>query len=257
MLSPLNTISKGKIENKTIQVNKITSEFKILKHIAIIMDGNRRYAKKLKLSSGKGHEKGAEKLFDVVDWCLEFKIKELTLYTFSMQNFNRQKSEVKTLFFLFKKYFTKLKDDKKIHNNRIRIRIIGRTHLFPPDLQKSIREITEKTKDYDNLIINFAMAYGGREEIVDAAKQISEEVKFSDLNIEEINEKLFSEKLYLNSDPDIVIRTGGDTRTSNFLPWQTIYSEWFFTKSLWPEFSKEEFTGILNEFRERQRRFGK
>lgn len=234
-----------------------TSPIKNPTHIAIIMDGNRRYAKKLNLSSGKGHEKGAERLFDVVEWCLEFKIKELTLYTFSMQNFNRQKSEVELLFSLFKRYFMKLKDDKKIHNNKIRIKIIGRTHLFPDDLQKSIREIIEKTKEYNNLTLNFAMAYGGREEIIDAAKQIAEEVKFSDLHIDEINEQTFAEKLYLNSNPDIVIRTGGDTRTSNFLPWQTIYSEWFFTKSLWPEFSKEEFIGVLNEFRERKRRFGK
>lgn len=234
-----------------------TSTIKNPTHIAIIMDGNRRYAKKLNLSSGKGHEKGAERLFDVVDWCLEFKIKELTLYTFSMQNFNRQKSEVETLFFLFKKYFTKLKDDKKIHNNKIKIKVIGRTHLFPDDLQKSIRDIIEKTKDYNNLILNFAMAYGGREEIIDAAKQIAEEVKFNDFNIDEINEQTFSDKLYLNSNPDIVIRTGGDTRTSNFLPWQTVYSEWFFTKSLWPEFSKEEFLSIIKEFNERQRRFGR
>lgn len=226
-------------------------------HIAIIMDGNRRYAKKLNLSSRKGHEKGAEKLFDVVDWCLEFKIKELTLYTFSMQNFNRSKEEVSLLFGLFKKYFIKLKDDKRIINNKIKIKVIGRTHLFPEDLQKAIKNIEEKTTKYNNLKINFAMAYGGREEIVDAAKQIAEEVKFSDLHIDEINEQTFGDKLYLNSNPDIVIRTGGDTRTSNFLPWQTIYSEWFFTKSLWPEFSKEEFVGILNEFRERQRRFGR
>jgi tritrans,polycis-undecaprenyl-diphosphate synthase [geranylgeranyl-diphosphate specific] len=229
----------------------------MIKHVAIIMDGNRRFARKNKLLEGKGHEKGAEKLADVIKWCLEKEIKELTLYTFSMQNFNRDKKEVEGLFGLFRKHFEKLKDDKKIEENKIRIKVIGRKHLFPEDLQKSIFNIEEKTKNNDNLTINFAMAYGGREEIVDAAKRIAKEVKFNDLSIEEIDEKLFAEKLYLNSNPDIVIRTGGDHRTSNYLPWQTTYSEWFFTESLWPELSKEEFTNILDNFNNRQRRFGK
>ncbi len=231
-------------------INKIT-------HIAIIMDGNRRFAQKQGLDKIKGHDSGAKKLSEVIEWCLEYKIKELTLYTFSMQNFSREKREVDTLFSLFRKHFERLKDDEKISKNKIRIKVIGRTHLFPEDLQKSIRDIEEKTKDNDNFMLNFAMAYGGREEIVDAVKRIAEEVKFGSINIESVDEKSFAEKLYLNSDPDIVIRTGGDKRTSNFLPWQTVYSEWFFTESLWPEFSKEEFMQMLNEFNSRERRFGK
>ena len=232
-------------------------EDKTPKHIAIIMDGNRRYAKKLHLPSGVGHEKGAEKLREVIDWCLEAEIKELTLYTFSMQNFNRDEKEVKGLFNLFKKHFDKLKDDKNLHKNKIRIKVVGRKYLFPENMQKSIQEIEEVTKKYDNLTINFAMAYGGREEILDAVRQIAEEVKYNDVEVKEIDEAIFAQKLYLNSDPEIVIRTGGDRRTSNFLPWQTIYSEWFFTESLWPELGKEEFFGILDIFSKRERRFGK
>lgn len=229
----------------------------MIKHIAIIMDGNRRFAKKNSLAEGKGHEKGAEKLADVIKWCLEAKIKELTLYTFSMQNFNRDKKEVDGLLGLFRKHFDKLKDDKKITENKIRIKVIGRKYLFPEDLQKSILEIEQKTEEHDNLTINFAMAYGGREEIVDAAKLIAEEVKFNNISVEEIDENMFAQKLYLNSNPEIVIRTGGDHRTSNYLPWQTVYSEWFFTESLWPEFSEKEFLEIINKFNERERRFGK
>ena len=177
-----------------------------------------------------------------------------------MQNFSREKREVDTLLNLFRKHFEKLKDDNKISKNRIRVRVICRIHMFPEDLQRSIYEIMEKTKTHDNLTINFAMAYGGREEIVDAVRKIAEDVKFGSINItniDSIDEKMFASKLYLNSDPEIVIRTGGDKRTSNFLPWQTIYSEWFFTTSLWPEFSKEEFVKILDEFNSRERRFGK
>ncbi|MFH1440040.1 MAG: polyprenyl diphosphate synthase [Candidatus Woesearchaeota archaeon] len=228
-----------------------------LTHIAVVMDGNRRFAKKQSLLLGKGHESGAKKLEKVIDWCLEIGLKELTLYTFSMQNFNRDKKEVDDLFRLFRKHFNKLKDDKRIFKNRIRIKVIGRKHLFPEDMQKSIAEIEELTKKHDNLTINFAMAYGGREEIVDAARLIAEEVKYNDISIEEIDEKMFAEKLYLKSDPDIVIRTGGDHRTSNFLPWQTVYSEWFFVNNLWPELSKKEFMDIADMFNKRERRFGK
>jgi tritrans,polycis-undecaprenyl-diphosphate synthase [geranylgeranyl-diphosphate specific] len=235
-------------------------ESKQVKHIAIIMDGNRRFAQKQGLDKVRGHDSGAKKLGEVIEWCLEYRIKELTLYTFSMQNFSREKREVDTLLNLFRKHFEKLKDDNKISKNRIRVRVIGRIHMFPEDLQRSIYEIMEKTKTHDNLTINFAMAYGGREEIVDAVRKIAEDVKFGSINItniDSIDEKMFASKLYLNSDPEIVIRTGGDKRTSNFLPWQTIYSEWFFTTSLWPEFSKEEFVKILDEFNSRERRFGK
>ena len=230
---------------------------KNIKHIAIIMDGNRRYAKKNHMPTIWGHEKGAQKLRDVIGWCLDLGIKELTLYTFSMQNFNREEKEVQGLFDLFYKHFDKLKEDKGIFKNKIRVKVAGRKHLFPERLQKAIQEIEDLTKEHDNLIMNFAMAYGGREEIVDAAKRIAEEVKFNDISVEEVDENLFAQKLYLNSDPDIVIRTGGDNRTSNFLPWQTVCSEWFFPDSFWPELSKEEFIGILDNFTNRQRRFGK
>ena len=170
------------------------------KHIAMIMDGNRRYAKKLHLPAGVGHEKGAEKLSNVIKWCLEAEIKELTLYAFSMQNFHRKQEEVEGLFKLFRKHFAKLNDDKSIIEKKIRIKVVGRKHLFPNDIQESIAKIEEKTKQHDNLTINFAMAYGGREEIVDAARKIASEIKHNEITAEEIDNETFANHLYFKSD---------------------------------------------------------
>ncbi|MBI5392627.1 di-trans,poly-cis-decaprenylcistransferase [Candidatus Woesearchaeota archaeon] len=228
-----------------------------IKHIAIIMDGNRRFADKNKLLKLKGHEQGAKKVEEVLDWCKEFNIKELTLYTFSAQNFSRSKEEVNYLFTLFERYFKKFIDDKKIYKNKIKINFIGRIELFPKNIQKMVEELREKTKLHDKFILNFAFGYGGREEIVDAVKKIAEQVKFGNLAVDEINEQIVQNALYLQSEPEIVIRTSGEKRTSNFLLWQANYAEWFFIDNYWPEFSKQDFVDVLNEYAERERRFGK
>ncbi|MAG07982.1 di-trans,poly-cis-decaprenylcistransferase [Candidatus Woesearchaeota archaeon] len=230
---------------------------KVPRHIAIIMDGNRRFSRKLMLKPWKGHEWGAKKIEDVLNWCKEYNITELTLYAFSVENFNRPKKEFDFLMKLFKDNFDKLKDDKRIYENEIRINILGRIWMFPKDVQEKMQQIMEKTKNHKKYTVNFAMAYGGRSEVVDAAKKIAEKVKEGKLDINQINEDTFSKNLYFDHEPDLIIRTGGEKRTSNFLAWQGAYSEYFFIEKVWPEFEKEDFVMAINEYSKRQRRFGK
>ncbi|MGE0793197.1 MAG: polyprenyl diphosphate synthase [Candidatus Woesearchaeota archaeon] len=222
---------------------------KEINHIAMIMDGNRRFAKKKGLESKEGHNYGANKLKEVLEWCKEFKIYELTIYSFSMQNFNRSKDELDYLFNLMKNEFKKLsKEEDKINKAGLKINFLGRLNLLPEDVRKICEEVTEKTKNNSNYKLNICMAYGGREEIIDAVKKIVDEKIPSDV----IDEDVIANHLYLNSNPDLVIRTSGEVRTSNFLPWQTIYSEWFFIEHTWPEFSKEDFVNIITEFKEKR-----
>ena len=224
---------------------------KNLKHIAIILDGNRRYAKKFGIPNFRGHQKGFDKIKDVLKWCIELGIKEVTLYCFSTENFKRNKKEVNYLFGLFRKKIKDFKKDKVIHGNKVRVSFIGRTSMFPEDMQKDMKDVMEATKDYENYKLNLALAYGGRSEIVDAFKRIIKN------GIKDINEAVIKEHLYLPDDVDILIRPGGEKRISNFLLWQSCYAELFFIDKLWPEFTKQDLIDIINEFRERERRYGK
>jgi len=233
------------------------SSGKVPKHIAIILDGNRRFAKRLMMKPWKGHEWGAKKVEKLFDWCKELGIKELTLYTFSVENFNRPKKEFDYLMDLFRKEFDKFKDDKRIDKNRIRINVIGRLWMLPKDIQEKIHYIMEKTKNYSDYIINFAMAYGGRAEVIDATKRIAQQVKEGKLDIDQINEEVFSRNLYMADEPDLIIRTGGNHRTSNFLNYQAAYAEWFFLEKTWPEFEKEDLVEAIEDFKKRERRFGR
>ena len=226
-------------------------------HIGIILDGNRRFAKRLMLEPWKGHELGFEKLKKLFKWCKELNIKKTTLYCFSMQNFNRPKKEFDYLMNLFEKGFNEVSTNEDVHKYKIKINVIGRHYLFPEKVQKAIKKAVDATKNYNNYKVNIALAYGGREEIVDAVKKVAEKVKNKELEIKDINEETFSENLYLNTEPDLIIRTGGDRRTSNFLPWQSIYSEWFFLDKTWPEFEKEDLIKAIEEYKNRERRFGK
>jgi len=221
------------------------------KHIAIVLDGNRRYAKKVGIPQLKGHESGYNKIKDLLKWCIELGIKEVTLYCFSTENFNRNKKEVNYIFNLFRKNIDNFKKDKTIHDNKVKIRFVGRLSMFPNGMQKSMHEIMDLTKNYDNYKLNLALAYGSRSEIVDAVKKIISK------NIKDINEETITENLYLPNDVDIFIRPGGEKRLSNFLLWQSSYAELFFTDKLWPEFSKEDLIEIINKFKQRERRFGK
>lgn len=218
-------------------------------HIAIILDGNRRYARKSNFLQKLGHVEGVKTVEKLLHWCDEIGgIEELTLYVFSLENFNRSKDEVKFLETLFIK---KIQDFSKSNKtDRIKFHFIGRKHLFTKKIQDLMYELEEKSKHNVGLILNIAMGYSGRAEIVDACNlAIEKGIQLSDSD--------FSKYLYLNSDPDILIRTGGDKRVSNFLLWQLSYTELFFIDKLWPEFTKEDLQRIINEFNTRQRRFGK
>ncbi len=230
----------------------------IVNHIGIIMDGNRRYAKQKGMPSFWGHQQGAEKFRKVIEWLRDLNVKEATFYTFSMQNFERSKEEVSYLFTLFEKEFGKfIKDPSELKKHEVRIRFVGRLHLFPKEMQETMYELMKMTKDYSKHFINFAIGYGGREEIVDAVKRVIEAVQNNDLSIEEVDEKKFANFLYLNSDPDFIIRTSGEMRTSNFLIWQSSYSEWFFLEKAWPEIEKGDIQNCISDFQNRERRIGK
>jgi tritrans,polycis-undecaprenyl-diphosphate synthase [geranylgeranyl-diphosphate specific] len=231
---------------------------KVPKHIAIILDGNRRFSKRLMMKPWKGHEWGFKKVEKLLEWLSELKyIKELTLYAFSIQNFNRPKQEFDYLMRIFREMCDKYSDDKRIKEAGIRINFIGRTYLLPKDLQEKMKKLMEKTKNNKNYIVNIALAYGGREEVIDAIKKVAEQLRKGKLNIDQINEETFTKNLYLQSEPDIIIRTGGEKRTSNFLIWQSWYSEWFFLEKTWPEFEKQDLLNIIEEYQKRERRFGK
>ena len=224
---------------------------KVPRHIAIILDGNRRYARKLGLQPWKGHEFGLRKLEELFDWCMELGIRELTLYSFSTENFKRAKKEIKYLFNLFWEEFSKMKQRKSIFKDKVKVNVIGRIQMFPKKMQKAMLEVVQKTKSNKKLVVNFALAYGGRQEIVDAVNKILKNKK-----IKKIDENTITQNLYLTSEPDIVIRPGGEIRTSNFLTWQSVYSELIFLEKLWPEFTKEDLIKCIEEFKRRERRFG-
>ena len=174
-----------------------------------------------------------------------------------MQNFNRPKREFDFLMDIFVKAANDAAANEDVHNNKIKINPIGRWHLFPEKVQEAMKKAVEATRDYNDFAVNLCLAYGGREEIVDGVKRLAADIKEGKIDAKDIDEDKFSEYLYMNSDPDLIIRTGGDRRTSNFLAWQSIYSEWFFIKKFWPEFEKEDLINCIDEFMGRERRFGK
>ena len=226
------------------------------KHVAIILDGNRRFAKRLMAKPWKGHEFGAEKVQKLLRWCMDLGIKEVTLYAFSIENFSRPRPEFNFLMKLIKESFEKVKYNKEIHENRIRINFLGRIHMFPKEVHKAMTDLMDATKDYDNYVVNFAMAYGGRQEIIDAARKMVVDLENGKIKSEDINEESFKKYLYTSHEPDMIIRTGGEMRTSNFLVYQGIYSEWFYLEKMWPEFEKADLIECVDEFKKRQRRFG-
>ena len=228
-------------------------------HIAIIMDGNRRYAKSLGLSEEEGYLMGREKLKELLEWCFDLGIKVLTVYAFSTENFKRSKKEVETLFRLCKQAIEEATKDERIHKNRVRVNVIGRLDLLPEEIRNAARDLMEKTKDYNDYIFNVALAYGGRQEIVDAIKGIAKDVKEGKLDLEDIDEKTVSSYLYTKDipDPDLILRTSGEERISNFLLWQLAYSELYFADVYWPAFTKEDFLEAIYTYQQRKRKFGR
>jgi len=203
------------------------------------------------LKPWEGHEEGANVLKKLFDWAKELRIKELTLYVLSTENLKRERLELEFLFRLFKKFFKKFKKDKKIKEDKIKIRFIGDLNLVPKDVAELAREMEEDTKEHNNYIINFCFAYGGRLELLNTINHLLESGK------KEVTEEDIENSLWLKECPDLIIRTGGVVRTSNFLPWQSAYSEWIFLEKFWPDFTKQDLEVCLKEFENRKRNFGK
>lgn len=228
----------------------------IPKHVAIIMDGNRRWAKKRGLPTVAGHSEGANTLEKIADASAEMGVEFLTVYAFSTENWKRSEEEVDYLMKLLAKH---IKDfDKRIKNRNVRFRLVGDINRLNEELQNGIREIEERTKNNTGLTVNIAINYGGRAEITYVAKEIAKEVKNNNLNVEEIDENIFSKYLQTKDspDPELIIRTGGENRLSGFLLWQAAYSELYFTEVLWPDFDKDELQKAIIEYNNRKRNFG-
>lgn len=229
-------------------------------HIAIILDGNRRWATSQELNPWLGHRQGAETVEHLLEWCEMLGVKFVTLYTFSMENFKRPHQEVAEIMRIAEEKFTKLLTDERIHRSKVRIKVIGRVNLLPENLQKLIADVEKATANYDKQFLNFAFAYGGRAEIVDATKKIAQKVKDGELSVDEIDERTFEKYLYTshlpNQEPDMIIRTSGEERLSGFLLWQSAYSELYFLDVYWPDFRFIDLLRAVRTFQRRKRRFG-
>jgi tritrans,polycis-undecaprenyl-diphosphate synthase [geranylgeranyl-diphosphate specific] len=227
-------------------------------HVAIIMDGNRRYAKEFGLLVSEGHEKGREKLESILEWCMELGVRILTVYAFSTENVGRDRDEVEDLMRLFVQNFRNLAEDKRVHKHKIRVKVLGQKELLPKDLREAIEHAEDQTKNYNEYFFNIAVGYGGREEIVHAIKKVAEAVKDGKMKVDDITEKTFTEFLYTKDmpDPDLVLRTSGEERISNFLLWQLAYSELYFSDVYWPGFRKIDFLRAVRSYQLRKRRFG-
>jgi len=221
-------------------------------HIEIILDGNRRFAKRLMLEPWKGHQYGKEKVENLIRYASALKIKQLTFYALSQENMkSRPKNELNYLFKLFKNVFSSM-DRKEIKIKGIKFKFMGDLNLLPKELKNECLKLEKETKKNSKLIVNIAMAYGGRQEIIQSIKKIIKKK----IPENKITEKIIEKYLYLSSKPDLIIRTGGEKRLSNFLPFQSTYSELIFLDKMWPEFEKQDLIDCIEEFKSRKRRFG-
>jgi len=228
-------------------------EKKVPNHIVIIPDGNRRWADQHNVSHMEGYRIGIGHIGDVLKWCREKDVRMVTMWGFSTDNFKRDKEEVLGLFELFRKNLLEGLSTKIEESRKIRIKFLGRTQLFPKEIIALFKKIEEKTENKGPYQLNLLLSYGGREEIIDAVNALLKK------GVKEIDEHAFSDHLYTKGipDPDLVIRTSGEQRLSGLLPWQTAYSEFYFSEKLWPDFSREDFNNALEEYVRRKRRFGK
>ena len=226
------------------------------KHIAIIMDGNRRWAREKGLDPKLGHKAGAEALERIASYANEIGLKYLTVYAFSTENWKRTKEEVGALMILLRTYLDKFLNRESLRN--IRIRVLGDIEGLDEGLKNSINKIVDKSKNNTGLTLNIAFNYGGRDEIVKAVKKISDKVVKDEIKLEDINEQLISDNLYTQNepDPDLIIRPGGELRISNFLLWQLAYSEFLFIDKYWPDFSRKDLLKAIEVFKKRNRKFG-
>lgn len=225
-------------------------------HIAIIMDGNRRWAKSHGLDPKQGHKEGAKTLEKIVRYAKTIGIKYITVYAFSTENWKRTADEVGALMLLLQNYLEEY--SKRADTENIKINVLGDITRLSESMQKSINKCMERTNNNTGITFNIALNYGGRAEIVNAVKKIAKQVKKGKLQCEEIDENTISENLYTKGqpDPDLLIRTSGELRTSNFLPWQIVYSEFVFVEKHWPDFNEEDLVNAIEEYQKRNRKFG-
>ncbi len=222
-------------------------------HVAIILDGNRRFAKRLMLEPWSGHEYGKKKVEELLDYAKEIGIKEMTFYALSIENIEKRSSvELSYLYKIFREAFRDM-DREKLMKDNTQIKFIGDLSLLPEDLMKECLKLEKETALNKEFIVNFAIAYGGRQELIEAVKKIIN----NKISAEKISSDIIEDNLYLRSEPSMIIRTGGEKRTSNFLLWQSSYSEWFFLDKMWPEFSKEDLMICVEEFKYRKRNYGR
>lgn len=232
-------------------------ELKIPNHIAIILDGNGRWAKKKGLPRTVGHTNGAKALQRTIEACKKFGVKTLTVYAFSTENWSRPKEEVDFLMNLFLNYLTK--QSKKLIENKIRFVVLGDKSRFSPEIQNAMKKLESDTKDFTEFTFNVALNYGGHAEIVKATKEIVQDVKDGKISIDDIDEKIFESHLYTHDQlpPDLIIRTSGEQRLSGFLLWQCSYSEFYFPQVHFPDFNEEQLKIAIQEYSKRDRRYGK
>ena len=230
-------------------------------HIAIILDGNRRWAKRNLTIQEKGHFKGADTVENLLDWCEEFDIKIITLYVLSAENLKRENEELDYLYDLIHQRLEKLYNDPRIHRNKMRVKAIGTIELLPESIKDVLKRLDDATRDYDNHFLNIAIAYGGQNELVDAVKKIGIKIKEGEIDAEKIDKEVIESNLYTShlpqSSPDMILRTSGEKRMSGFLLWQSAYSELVFLDIFWPEFRKIDLMRAIRTFQKRKRRVGK
>ena len=226
-------------------------------HIAFIMDGNRRWAKQHNLPIAAGHRKGAETLTDIAKAAKELGVRYMTVYAFSTENWGRKKEEVDTLMDLLRHYLDK--GFKELKDNDARIIFIGERYMLADDIRQKMAQIEQETAQNKAVTLCVALSYGGRQEIVQAAKNIARKVADGKIEVDDINMEIFADNLYTKNipDPDLLVRTSGEQRISNYLPWQTAYSEFYFSDTLWPDFSVGELKKIIEDYSKRERRYGK
>jgi len=226
-------------------------------HVAIIMDGNGRWAKKHRLSRIQGHEKGSDAVRAVVRTCREIGVSHLTLYAFSTENWQRPKNEVDALMTLLKKFLKS--EQKEMQEKNIRLNVMGQIERLPQDVRRELSKVMTLTEKNNALYLHLALSYGGRAEIVRMVQALLKKCKMGQIEPDAINERIIAEHLYTQGipDPDLLIRTSGEMRISNFLLWQIAYTELYITPTLWPDFGKQEFLQIIKDYQRRERRFGR
>jgi len=230
-------------------------------HIALILDGNRRWAKRNLSFTKTGHFRGADAVENLLDWCEEFNIKIITLYALSAENLSRKDEELEYLFDLIKTRLEKLYNDPRIHRNKMRVKGIGKIELLPDSIKDVLKRLDDATKNYDEHFLNIALAYGGQDELIDAVKKIGVKISEGSLKVDDIDKKEIESNLYTShlpqSSPDMILRTSGERRLSGFLLWQSAYSELIFMDIFWPGFRKIDLMRAIRTFQKRKRRLGK